>query len=89
MICNHTIIFTKVHFFCNICSANVKYLIFFIIFGVLAQQYPLYLCFRKIIVTGNRYYSDYNEDGILTVGLYNFLLRKIDLWKQQLICNPI
>lgn len=38
--------------------------------------------FCKIIVTGDRYYSGYNEDGILVVGLYDFLLGKIDLWKQ-------
>lgn len=37
--------------------------------------------FRKIIVAGDRYSSGYNEDGILMVGLYDFLLGKIDLWK--------
>lgn len=37
--------------------------------------------FRKIIVAGDRYYSGYNEDGILMIGLYDFLLGKIDLWK--------
>lgn len=39
--------------------------------------------FRKIIVAGDRYHSGYNENGILVVGLYDFLLGKIDLWKQQ------
>ena len=37
--------------------------------------------FRKIIVAGDRYSSGYNEAGILMVGLYDFLLGKIDLWK--------
>lgn len=37
--------------------------------------------FRKIIVAGDRYSSGYNEAGILVVGLYDFLLEKIDLWK--------
>jgi len=36
--------------------------------------------FRKIIIAGDRYSSGYNEDGILMVGLYDFLLGKIDLW---------
>lgn len=35
--------------------------------------------FRKIIVAGDRYHSGYNENGILMVGLYDFLLGKIDL----------
>lgn len=39
--------------------------------------------FRKIIVAGDRYCSGYNEDGILMVALYDFLLGKIDLWKRQ------
>lgn len=39
--------------------------------------------FRKVIVAGDRYHSGYNEDGILMVGLYDFLLGRIDLWKQQ------
>ena len=39
--------------------------------------------FRKIIVAGDRYRSGYNEDGILMVALYDFLLGKIDLWKRQ------
>ena len=37
--------------------------------------------FRKIIIAGDRYSSGYNEAGILMVGLYDFLLGKIDLWK--------
>ena len=37
--------------------------------------------FRKIIIVGDRYSSGYNQDGILMVGLYDFLLGKIDLWK--------
>ena len=37
--------------------------------------------FRKIIVAGDRSSSGYNEAGILMVGLYDFLLGKIDLWK--------
>lgn len=37
--------------------------------------------FRKIIVAGDRYESGYNEDGIFMVGLYDFLLGKVDLWK--------
>lgn len=37
--------------------------------------------FRKIIVAGDRYSSGYNENGILVVGLYDFLLGKIDIWK--------
>lgn len=36
--------------------------------------------FRKVIVVGDRYESGYNEDGILMVGLFDFLLGKIDLW---------
>uniref|UniRef100_A0AB33JNN8 ATP-binding protein n=1 Tax=Prevotella sp. GTC17262 TaxID=3236797 RepID=A0AB33JNN8_9BACT len=37
--------------------------------------------FRKIIIAGDRYSSGYNENGILVVSLYDFLLEKIDLWK--------
>lgn len=37
--------------------------------------------FRKVIIAGDRYHSGYNEDGILVVGLYDFLLGKIELWK--------
>ena len=37
--------------------------------------------FRKIIIVGDRYSSGYNKDGIFMVGLYDFLLAKIDLWK--------
>ena len=37
--------------------------------------------FRKIIIAGDRYTSGYNEDGILIVGLYDFLLGKVDIWK--------
>lgn len=35
--------------------------------------------FRKIIVVGDRYQSGYNQDGILMVGLFDFLLGNIDL----------
>lgn len=38
--------------------------------------------FRKIIVAGDRYTSGYNEDGILIVGLYDFLLGKFDIWSK-------
>lgn len=38
--------------------------------------------FRKVIIAGDRYSSGYNEKGILVVGLYDFLLGKIDLWKE-------
>lgn len=37
--------------------------------------------FRKIIIAGDRYSSGYNEEGIFVVGLFDFLLGKIDLWK--------
>lgn len=37
--------------------------------------------FRKIIIAGDRFLSGYNEEGILMVSLYDFLLGKIDLWK--------
>lgn len=37
--------------------------------------------FRKIIIVGDRFFTGYNEDGILMVSLYDFLLGKIDLWK--------
>lgn len=37
--------------------------------------------FRKIIIAGDRYTTGYNEDGILIVGLYDFLLGKVDIWK--------
>lgn len=37
--------------------------------------------FRKIIIAGDRFGSSYNEDGILMVGLYDFLLGKVDIWK--------
>lgn len=36
--------------------------------------------FRKVIIAGDRYSSGYNENGILMVGLYDFLLGKTDLW---------
>lgn len=35
--------------------------------------------FRKIIVTGDRYTSGYNKEGILMIGLYDFLLGKVDI----------
>lgn len=31
--------------------------------------------FKKVIVTGDRYRSNYNDDGILIVGIYDFLLK--------------
>ncbi|MBR5716200.1 MAG: ATP-binding protein [Bacteroidales bacterium] len=37
--------------------------------------------FRKIIIAGDRFSTAYNDAGILVVGLYDFLLGKIDLWK--------
>ena len=35
--------------------------------------------FRKIIITADRYTSAYNDDGILIVGLYDFLINNIDI----------
>lgn len=32
--------------------------------------------FRKIIITGDRFSSKYNDNGILIMGLYDFLLGK-------------
>ena len=37
--------------------------------------------FRKIIVAGDRYSSGYNDNGILMVSLYDFLLGRADIWK--------
>ena len=37
--------------------------------------------FRTIIVAGDRYLSGYNEDGILMISLYDFLLGKVDFLK--------
>ncbi len=37
--------------------------------------------FRKIIIAADRYSTGYNEDGILIVSLYDFLLGKEDIWK--------
>ncbi len=37
--------------------------------------------FRKIIIAGDRYTTGYNDDGILIVGLYDFLLGKVDICK--------
>lgn len=37
--------------------------------------------FRKIIIAGDRYTSGYNEDGILMISLYDFLLGKVDIWR--------
>ena len=31
--------------------------------------------FKKVIVTGNRYSSNYNDEGILMEGIYDFLLK--------------
>lgn len=41
--------------------------------------------FRKIIVAGDHYSSGYNEDGILTIGLYDFLLGKVDIWNSYFL----
>ena len=30
--------------------------------------------FKKVIIVGERYSSSYNEDGILMIGVYDFLL---------------
>ena len=30
--------------------------------------------FKKVIIVGERYSSNYNEDGILMIGIYDFLL---------------
>ncbi len=32
--------------------------------------------FKKVIVVGNRYHSNYNDDGILMMGIYDFLLNR-------------
>lgn len=32
--------------------------------------------FKKVIVTGNRFSSNYNDDGILIEGIYDFLLKE-------------
>ncbi len=37
--------------------------------------------FRKIIIAADRYSSGYNEEGILILSLYDFLLGKVDIWK--------
>ena len=37
--------------------------------------------FRKIIIAGDHYSTGYNENGILVVGLYDFLLEKVNMWK--------
>lgn len=37
--------------------------------------------FRKIIIAGDHYSTGYNENGILVIGLYDFLLEKANLWK--------
>ncbi len=34
--------------------------------------------FRKMIVVGDRYYSYYNEEGIMMMSLYDFLLKKAE-----------
>ena len=39
--------------------------------------------FQKVIVAGDRYISGYNENGILVESLYDFLLGKQNLWKQD------
>jgi len=36
--------------------------------------------FRKIIIAGDHYSTGYNENGILVVGLYDFLLEKVNIW---------
>ena len=30
--------------------------------------------FKKVIIVGERYSSNFNEDGILMIGIYDFLL---------------
>ena len=30
--------------------------------------------FKKVIIVGDRFGSNYNEDGILMIGIYDFLL---------------
>lgn len=37
--------------------------------------------FRKIIIAGDHYSTVYNENGILVIGLYDFLLEKANIWK--------
>lgn len=37
--------------------------------------------FRKVIIAGNHYSTGYNENGILVIGLYDFLLEKANIWK--------
>ena len=37
--------------------------------------------FRKIIIAGDQYSTGYNENGILVIGLYDFLLEKANIWK--------
>lgn len=37
--------------------------------------------FRKIIIAGDHYSTGYNENGILVIGLYDFLLEKANIWK--------
>lgn len=37
--------------------------------------------FRKIIIAGDHYITGYNENGILVIGLYDFLLEKANIWK--------
>lgn len=37
--------------------------------------------FRKIIIAGDHYSTGYNENGILVIGLYDFLLGKANIWK--------
>ena len=37
--------------------------------------------FRKIIIAGDHYSTGYNENGILVIGLYYFLLEKANIWK--------
>lgn len=37
--------------------------------------------FRKVIIAGDHYSTGYNENGILVIGLYVFLLEKANIWK--------
>lgn len=37
--------------------------------------------FSKIIIAGDHYSTGYNENGILVIGLYDFLLEKANIWK--------
>ena len=40
------------------------------------KSFLLFNIFRKLIIVGDRYHSGYNEEGILMMSLYDFLLGK-------------